>query len=78
MLFLKGQCAHHVDEHLQRTLPLLDKLCCIVFLPLLLLILAKVPLESFLAPWTIDRVGDGREGGHGFVHARVLEELHSP
>lgn len=46
-----------------------------MLLPLLLLVLAKVSLESLLAPRAVDGVGDGCECGDGLVHARVLEEL---
>lgn len=46
-----------------------------MLLPLLLLVLAKVSLESFLAPWAVDGIGDGCECRDGLVHAGVLEEL---
>lgn len=66
---------YHINKHLQRTLPLLHELGRIVLLPLLLLVLAKVALESFLPPGCVDRVGNGRKSGYGLVHSRVLEEL---
>ena len=68
-------CTYHVDENVQRALPLLDELSRIVLLPLLLLVLAKVSLECSLTPWAVDGVGDGRKGGDGLVLAGVLEEL---
>lgn len=43
--------------------------------PFLLLVLAKVAREGLLAPVAVAGVGDGCEGGHGLVLARVLEEL---
>lgn len=46
-----------------------------MLLPLLLLVLAEVALESLLAPGTVDRVADGREGRNGLVLAGVAEEL---
>jgi hypothetical protein len=70
-----GSSTHHIDEHLQRPFPLLDKLGRIVLLPLLLLVLAKVPLECLLSPRALDRVRDRSECGDGLVLARVLEEL---
>lgn len=66
---------HHINEHLQRTLPLLYKFSCIVLLPLFLLVLSKISLESFLAPWAVDRIGDRSKCGDGFIHARVFEKL---
>jgi hypothetical protein len=68
-------CTHHIDKHLQWALPLLDKLCRVVLLPLLLLVLAKVSLECLLAPVAVDRVRDWCKCGHGLVHTGVLEEL---
>jgi hypothetical protein len=66
---------YDVDEHIQRTLPLLDELCGIVLGPLFLLVFAKVARESLLAPVTIAGVGDGCECGDGLVLAGVLQEL---
>jgi hypothetical protein len=66
---------YNVDEHIQRTLPLLDELCGIVLCPLLLLIFAKVTREGFLAPVAVAGIGDGCECGDGLVLARVLQEL---
>lgn len=43
--------------------------------PLGLVFVAEVASERFLAPGAIARVGDGREGGDGFVFAGVFEEL---
>ena len=51
----------HVNEDLQRALPLLHKLRSIVLLPLLLLVLSKVSLERLLAPWAIYGVGNWGE-----------------
>ncbi len=66
----------HVDEYVQRLArPLLDQLGRIVLGPLCLFLVAEIAPEGLLAPGTIARVGDGREGGHGLVFARVLEEL---
>lgn len=46
-----------------------------MLLPLLLLILAKVSLESLLTPRAVDWIGNGRKSGDRFVQARVLKEL---
>lgn len=46
-----------------------------MFLPLLLLVLAKVALEGLLAPGAVDGVGDGGKRRDGLVLARVAEEL---
>lgn len=40
-----------------------------------LLVGAKVAGEGFLTPWTLRGIGDGGEGGDGFVFVRVFEEL---
>jgi hypothetical protein len=66
---------YHVNEHLQRALPLLHKFCSIVLLPLLLLVLSKVSLKRLLTPWTVDGVGNWREGRDRFIHSGVLQEL---
>lgn len=65
----------HVNEHIQRSLPLLHELRCVVLLPLLLLVLAEVAAKGLLAPWAVDGVGDGCKGGDGLVLAGVAEEL---
>jgi len=67
--------AYHIDEHLQRSFPLLHKLCRVMLLPLLLLVLAEIAFERFLTPWAVDRICDWRKGRYRFVHARVLKEL---
>jgi hypothetical protein len=54
---------HHIDEHLQRALPLLYELRCVVLLPLLLLVLTKVSLEGLLSPRAVDWVGNWCECG---------------
>lgn len=46
-----------------------------MLLPLILLVVAEVALEGFLAPGAVDGVCDGCEGGDGLVLARVAEEL---
>lgn len=46
-----------------------------MFRPLGFLFVAKVASERFLTPGTIARVGDGGEGGDGFVFAGIFEEL---
>ena len=48
----------HVNEDLQRALPLLHELRRIVLLPLLLLVLPKVSLERLLAPRAVYWVGN--------------------
>ena len=69
--------AYHVNENIQlRTVPFLDQLGCVVLLPLLLLVFAKVALERLLAPGAVDRVSDWGECRDGFVFAGVAEELH--
>ena len=68
-----GGGTYNVDQNIQRLpRPLLHQLRRVVLCPLGLLFLAKVAAERFLTPWTIARVGDRREGGHGFVFARVF------
>jgi hypothetical protein len=71
------QDTHHIDEHLQRALPLLHELCCVVLFPLLLLVFTKVSLKGLLPPWAVDWVGNRCECGDRLVHSRVLEELKS-
>lgn len=66
---------YNVDEHVQRTLPLLDELCGIVLCPLLLLVFTEVAGEGFLTPVAVAGVGDGSECGDGLVLAGVLQEL---
>ncbi len=46
-----------------------------MFRPLGLVVLAEVATERFPSPVAVDGVGDGREGRHGLVFARVLQEL---
>ena len=66
---------YNVDEHIQRTLPLLDELGGIVLCPLLLLVFTEITGEGFLAPVTVAGVGDRCECGDGLVLAGVLQEL---
>jgi hypothetical protein len=66
---------YNVDEHIQRTLPLLDELCGIVLCPLFFLVFTKVAREGLLAPVAVAGVGDGCECGDGLVLAGVLQEL---
>ena len=64
---------YHIDENIQRLpLPLLHQFRRIMLRPLGLVFLAKVAPECFLAPGAIARVGDGGEGGDGFVFAGVF------
>lgn len=63
---------HHVNEGVQRTLPVLDQLSGIVLLPLLLVI-TQVSGEGLLTPGAVDGVGDGRERADTLEHAGVLE-----
>lgn len=51
----------HINEDLQRALPLLHELRRVVLLPLLLLVLSKVSLERLLAPRAVDGVGNWGE-----------------
>ena len=66
---------YHVDQNIQRTLPSLDRLGSVVLLPAPPFVLPKVSAKRLLTPRRIDRVGDRREGGYGFVPAWVLQEL---
>lgn len=66
---------YNVNKHIQRALPPLHQLRRIMLLPLLALVLPKVPSERLLAPLAIDRVRNGRERRHGLVHAGVAEVL---
>lgn len=66
---------YHVDQNFQRALPLLQKLRRIMLLPLALVFLTKVALESLLSPRAVDWVRDRREGRDGLVLAGVLQEL---
>jgi hypothetical protein len=51
----------HINEYLQRALPVLHELRRVMLLPLLLLVLSKVPLERLLAPRAVDGVGNWGE-----------------
>jgi hypothetical protein len=51
----------HINEDLQRALPLLHELRRVMLLPLLLLVLSKVSLERLLAPRAVDGVGNWGE-----------------
>jgi hypothetical protein len=66
---------YDINQKIQGTLPLLDKLRRIMGLPLLLLIFAKVSSERLLTPRAVDRVGNWGKGGARLVLAGVLEEL---
>ena len=46
-----------------------------MLLPLGLLVVSKVALESLLAPGAVDRVGNRSKGRNGLVLARVAKEL---
>lgn len=46
-----------------------------MFRPGRLVVLAEVAAEGLAAPVAVTGVGDGSEGGHGSVLARVFEEL---
>lgn len=70
-----GSFTYHIDQQIQRALPPLHQLRRVVLLPPLRVPLAEIASEGFLAPGAVDGVGDGREGGHGLVFARVFEEL---
>lgn len=74
-LFRRSSTTYNVDEHIQRALPLLDELGSVVLCPLLLLVLAEVSGEGFLAPVAVAGVGNWSEGGDRLVLARVLQEL---
>lgn len=50
----------------------LGQLCSIVLFPGVF-IGAKVPRESFLAPGTVERITDGREGRDGLEEVRVFK-----
>ena len=69
---------HHINQQLQRALPLLHQLGGIVLPPLGLVLLTEVALEGLLPPGAVDGVGNGREGGSRLVLARVLQELQAP
>jgi hypothetical protein len=67
---------NHINKNIQRTpVPLLNQLGSIMLLPLILLVVAKVPGKRLLAPGAVDGVCDGREGRDGFVFSGVAEEL---
>lgn len=68
-------CTYHIDEDFQWPLPFLNQFSGIMLFPLLLLILTKVSIESFLTPRAVDGIGDRRKGRDRLVFARVLEEL---
>jgi hypothetical protein len=70
--------AHHINQHVQRTLPLLQQLRRIMLFPLLLLILSKVALEGLLTPGAIDGVGDGRKCRDGLILSWISQKLFSP
>jgi hypothetical protein len=76
-LFLRVEvvAGAHIDQEIQRSLPFLNELRRVMLLPLLLVVLAKVPLECLLAPGAVDGVCDGRECGDGLVFPGVFEEL---
>lgn len=46
-----------------------------MLLPLRLLVITEVTLESLLAPGAVDRVGNRSECRNGLILARVAEEL---
>lgn len=65
---------YHINQYVQGSpIPFLDQLGGVVVSPLGLV--AQIPGKGFLAPGAFAGVGDGGEGGHGFVFAWVLEEL---
>lgn len=68
---------NHIDQDVERTLPLLDELGSVVLAPLLFLILAKVPREGLLAPVAVRGVRNRSERGDGLVLSGVLQELES-
>lgn len=71
----EGQATYNINQHIQRTRPLLDKFRGVVFPPLGLVV-AKVSIKRLLAPWAVTRVRDGGERTNGFVFSGVTEELH--
>lgn len=70
---------YHVYQYVQRLpFPALDQLGSVVFRPFGLVVLAEVAAESLASPVAVAGVGDGREGGDGFVFTRVLQKLAIP
>ena len=66
---------HHIYQTIQAALIPFHQLRGIMLLPLLPVLLPKVPFECFLAPGAIDGVGNGCKRGHRFVFGGVFEEL---
>lgn len=65
---------YHVNQNIQRTLPLLDKLSSVMLFPFLLLILSKIAFESFLAPRAVDWIRNRSKSGNRLVFAGIFEE----
>lgn len=65
---------YHVNQNIKRTFPLFDQLGGIVFFPLLVIV-AEVSVEGFLAPGAIDRVRNGCEGRYRLILSWVFQEL---
>lgn len=74
----KRDKTYNIDQYIQGILipvPLLDKFRGIMFRPFGLILIAEIASEGLLAPVAVAGVGDGGEGGDGFVFVGVLEEL---
>lgn len=64
---------YHVNEAVERSLPRLDELSGVMFLPSLLIV-AKVPGEGLLTPRAIRGVANRSPSTDALVHSGVLEE----
>jgi hypothetical protein len=70
---------YNINQDVQwATGPLLHQFSSIVLLPLILLVIAEVAIESLLAPGAVDWVCDWCKGRDRLVFAWVAEELYIP
>ena len=66
---------HHVNQDVQIAFPVLDQLCCIVFLALLFpLIFAKVALEGLFSPRCLQRIRNWSKSAATLILARIFKE----
>ena len=67
---------YHIDQNVKRiTFPFFQQLGRVVLCTFALPVtFAKVAFESFLSPWRLERVRNGREGTDTLVLARILQE----
>ncbi len=64
---------YDIDQYIQRiTLPILNEFRGIMFRPLGLIVFAEIAAKGLFAPVAVAGVGDGGEGGDGFVYSGIV------